>query len=394
MHIALVSQEYPPDSAHGGIGTQTAAKARALAARGHLITVISSSADTQMSDDCGGSIRVLRLGGGVGQLVAATEEARWVLRSTEVAEALSDIQRANPIDVIDFPDYGGEGFVWLLNRRRGVGPAVVVHLHGPLGLLTEKLGWPAQNSTLYEVGTMMERTCITLADAVISSSHTSLEFTARCYGIDTRLSQVVHTGVDIDVFRPSVRPVEAAPTVIFVGRLSASKGIFRLLEAMEAIAPTVPDLRLVLVGRTDEACAMELRRRIAQMAFPVELRGVLSHESLPAALADADVFAAPSEFEGGPGLVYLEAMSVGLAVVGPAGGGVAEVIDPGRTGLLVPPDDTKALAAAVRDLLCNPERRRALGTAARREIELRFSTEQGIDQIQAVYKATCARVQP
>ena len=93
-------------------------------------------------------------------------------------------------------------------------------------------------------------------------------------------------------------------------------------------------------------------------------------------------------------MVYLEAMSVGLAVVGPAGGGVAEVIDHGRTGLLVPPGDTKALAAAARDLLCNPERRRALGAAARREIELRFSTERGIDQIQSVYKATCARVEP
>ena len=90
-------------------------------------------------------------------------------------------------------------------------------------------------------------------------------------------------------------------------------------------------------------------------------------------------------------MVYVEAMASGLAVVAPGGGGVEEVIVHGRTGLLVPPGDAEALAATLRDLLLDPKRGRALGAAARREVESRYTTERAIDRIEAAYEAARAR---
>src|SRR5262245_18417792 len=114
MRIALVSQEYPPESAKGGIGTQALLKARAMASFGHEVHVVSRSADGRRRLERDGAVMVSRIGGP--RLRAHTEPADWVAHGVEVATELDEIHFRTPLDLVEFPEWGCEGYVYLLNR--------------------------------------------------------------------------------------------------------------------------------------------------------------------------------------------------------------------------------------------------------------------------------------
>ena len=94
------------------------------------------------------------------------------------------------------------------------------------------------------------------------------------------------------------------------------------------------------------------------------MTGYVPHAQLPQELCRAHVFAAPSRYEGGPGMVYLEAMACGLPVIACAGSGAAEVVSDGATGRLIPPDDPATLAATLRTLLEDHALREQTGETA------------------------------
>lgn len=368
MRIALVSQEYPPETAHGGIATQTHTKAHHLAALGHRVHVISHSVDGQRREYQDGTVQVTRIAGFDSELQINTEPARWLTYSARVAAEVDALHARVSLDLVDFPEWAAEGFVYLLNRTPWHRVPVVIHLHGPLMMLANTIGWPEQDSELFRVGTMMEGTCVRLADAVMSSSRCSAAWCERHYGVDGGSIPVIHSGVDTAVFVPRAAHHKCEnPTILFVGRVAASKGVSTLVDAVGRLIGEFPGLRLRLIGRVDESYAakLQVQAQVLGLAQVLEMRGAVPHERLAEEYAAAQVFAAPSRYEGGPGFVYLEAMACGLPVVACAGSGVAEVVEHGRTGLLVPPDDPAALALALRTLLCDANARQSMGRRAR-----------------------------
>jgi glycogen(starch) synthase len=388
VRLALVSQEYPPETAHGGIGTQTYAKAHGLARLGHDVHVISHSTDGCRQEFADGLVHVTRIPGADARLPIHTEPVRWLTYSAEVAAELAALHRRLPLDVVDFPEWAAEGFVHLLNRTAWNSVPTVVHLHGPLMMLAHTIGWPEVDCELYRVGSMMEGTCVRLADAVMSSSRCSATWCAKHYGLDAARVPVVHTGVDTRLFRPGAAAKSGRPTVVFAGRLAQSKGVDVLVEAACRLAPEFAGLRLRLLGRGDAALLGELRDRAAPYPGLLDLPGFVRREDLPAHLAAADVFAAPSVYEGGPGFVYLEAMACGLPVIACAGSGAAEVIRPGETGLLVPPGDVTATAAALRRLLAGADERKHMGQIARRYVEAEADSDVCVRRMERFYAAT------
>src|SRR5688572_15723642 len=115
MRIALVSQEYPPETARGGVGTQTYAKAQGLARLGHEIWVISHSGDQQRHEYRDGPVDVIRISGFDARVPMHTTEAWWLTYSAAVAAELVALDRRMPLDLIDFPEFAAEGFAWLIN---------------------------------------------------------------------------------------------------------------------------------------------------------------------------------------------------------------------------------------------------------------------------------------
>lgn len=388
MRIALVSQEYPPETAKGGIGTQTYQKAHGLVKRGHQVHVVSQTTGAAVVDDDDG-VEVIRTPGFYQRMPIWTEVTGWLTYSAEVAAVLASLHHRAPLDLVEFPEWGGEGYVHLLNQNEHNHIPSVIHLHGPIVMFGHALDWPALDSEFFRQGTEMEKTCLRLADAVFSSSQCSIDWCREHYALQKDNIPVIHTGVDTALFSPRPVPKETRPTVIFVGRITPNKGIETLLDACTRLTAEIPDLQLRVVGRGDP----EFVGRLLQKAPPrlLDMPGFVSGSALAEQFSRAHVFAAPSVYEGGPGFVYLEAMACGLPAIGCSGSGVSEIIENGRTGLLVPPKDVDRLTGALREVLGNEPKRRALGEAARQFVLEHADREKCLDQIEQFYQEVVSR---
>jgi glycosyltransferase involved in cell wall biosynthesis len=176
---------------------------------------------------------------------------------------------------------------------------------------------------------------------------------------------VIPTAVDAEAAPPAHgggRP----PRLITVGRLAAPKDPLTLVRALARVHEP---FTARIVGEGPDRPAVEAAIREAGLVDTVELMG--DRGDVPQLLADSDVFVLSSRSEGAP-LSILEAMAAGLPVVASAVGGVPELVEDGVTGVLVPPEDPAALAAALVRLLADRELRRRLGCAGRERVRDRF----------------------
>jgi len=160
--------------------------------------------------------------------------------------------------------------------------------------------------------------------------------------------------------------------IVSVGRLHPRKGQMHILEALDRLpADVAAKVEYWIVGRSVRGgYEAELRRRARTSQVPVSFFGNIDHDDLELIYGRADIFAMTSVNHGrsveGFGLAYLEASAFGLPVVGHAIGGVPEAVRHGKTGLLVPPGDTPALAAALQELIVDRALRERLGTEGER----------------------------
>ena len=153
-----------------------------------------------------------------------------------------------------------------------------------------------------------------------------------------------------------------APVVVGIGRLVPVKGFDVLVGSISTVAARVPAVRVLLVGDGPDRPALEARARALGVSGSLAITGAAA-DVVPY-IAAADVVAAPSRNEG-MGRVLVEALALGVPVVATRVGGIPSVLDGGRYGVLVPPDDPPALAQALIGLLSDPGRRATLGQAGR-----------------------------
>jgi len=185
-------------------------------------------------------------------------------------------------------------------------------------------------------------------------------------------------------------PVERAAhghdgSLLFVGRLQSRKRVDLLLEACASLAVPV---ELWIVG--DGPARPELES-LARRVFPAaRFHGDQRGPALEELFDQADLFVLPSRSESFPNAL-LEAMAAGLPAVASAVGGVLELVDHGRTGLLVPPGDAGALAGALSRLLTEPALSRAIGRAARAHVEVTYSFERMVAGFESLYQVQLDR---
>jgi glycosyltransferase involved in cell wall biosynthesis len=195
----------------------------------------------------------------------------------------------------------------------------------------------------------------------------------------------IPNGVRVPTAR--AEPAARAPRVVFLGEIGERKGAFVLLEAWAKVG-TEPDVpagaHLTLAGDrgTELARAIVAERGLSDT---VDVRSWLSPAEAAELLAGADVFVLPSRSEGQP-MAVLEAMANGLCVVASDVGGIPELIDDGRSGLLVPPDDVEALVAALRRVLADAALRAQLGAAARERVLADFDLDVVWRRFDALYQ--------
>jgi glycosyltransferase involved in cell wall biosynthesis len=386
----LVSQEYPPETSRGGVGTQTWNKARALAALGHTVHVLSCTAgdDSEPRTETDAGVTVHRMRPPGGDFPVYQTPAYWVGYSWAVLGQLHRLMEAVVFDVLDFPEYGAEGFAYQLDRTPWNWVPVVVQLHAPLEMFVEHIGWPERGSDFHRVGTLMEEISIKRADALMACSANIADLTAGYYGVPRESIAVVHCGVDAEAFRPAPRRASDSgrPTVLFVGNIVGNKGVEVALEAVLRLRSKYPEIRLQILG-SRSAMLEEFQARIgaAEAEANFEFPGFIERAALPQFYQEADVFCSPAQYEGGVANVFIEAMACGCPVVASTAGGGPEAVTEGETGLLVPPNDVDAVVRALDRILADAPLRERMGRAARRRVEEYFAMDKYIQRVLAVY---------
>jgi glycosyltransferase involved in cell wall biosynthesis len=199
--------------------------------------------------------------------------------------------------------------------------------------------------------------------------------------------EVVYNAVDlarVDVDAPPGLREELGgdgqgPLILTPARLDAQKGHRTLFEAI----PQVPDATFVLAGEGPERESLEALA--TQLGICERVRFLGRREDVPQLLAACDVFALPSLYEGSS-LAVLEAMAARIPIVSSAIGGTEELIEDGRSGLLVAPGDPEALAAALRRVIDDPGLRESLATHARERVEAGLTREATASRVAGVYR--------
>lgn len=196
---------------------------------------------------------------------------------------------------------------------------------------------------------------------------------------------LVPNGVDASAYGPP-EPPHSPPRILYAGVLTPRKGVTDLLRASALLTERGVAHQLLLAGGTPEEGA-EAETEIRRLVGPAtRLLGPQPHETMPALYRSVDVFCLPSWGEAMP-LSLLEAMASGLAVVASRVGDIPRAVEDGVTGRLVAPRRPEALADSLQDLLADPELRRRMGAAARREVERRFSADRTVEELDTLYRS-------
>ena len=253
----------------------------------------------------------------------------------------------------------------------------------------------------YAVSSGIEKLAYENAAAVIAVSAGMRADILRSYPqVDPARVRVIHNGIDVERWRPVQDPAFLSsigmdpdrPSVVFVGRITRQKGLPYLLQAARLLPPEVQLILCAGAPDTPEIMAeVQEGVRLLQQTREgvVWIERMLPRDELSAILAAATTFVCPSVYE--PlGIVNLEAMACGAAVVGTATGGIPEVVDAGTTGWLVPIEQVQDGTGTPVDpdrFVADPERARAWGVAARRRVEDHFSWDAVAERTLEVYRS-------
>lgn len=237
----------------------------------------------------------------------------------------------------------------------------------------------------YRLYRPFEQAVLRRARAVIATSQPYLDASLALAPWRSK-TRVVPLGIAASPRVPASQawPQAGGLRLLAVGRLSRYKGFDVLLAALAR----TPQASLVLVGAGECERALRAQALALGVEHRVRFAGALDDADLASAYASADAFALPSRDRGEAfGLVLLEAMRAGLPLVASAvpGSGIGHVIEDGASGLLVPPDDSAALAAAF-ERLAEPALRTRLGAAAHARWLAEFTLEREVERVRAIYR--------
>jgi glycosyltransferase involved in cell wall biosynthesis len=209
-----------------------------------------------------------------------------------------------------------------------------------------------------------------LTTTTICVAHGEVEAGIRARTCRPDRTVMIHNGVELDRPQRAPGPPRTPVALLSVGRFRPPKDFTTLVHAMAALEPGTA--RLAIAGDGPDRQALEQEIANLHLGETVELLG--TRNDVDQLLAAADIFVLSSDSEGLP-MSVLEAMAAGLPVIATAVGGIPELVTDERTGVLVPPRDSRALAAAITAIARDPQLRDRLGAAARRRAETEFALE-------------------
>ncbi len=353
MRLLWVSQDFPPDK--GGVQTYSAELVQALVERGHELEVVAPRVDGADAWDAGFVCPVHR--------VPVPRDTMPVASVPQVAARLASGRFDAAVHAQWNTAAGGA-----LARRRGWIRALAIAAHG-----RELLWMPALGRGPYD---RLRKQALAQADRIFAVSHHTAGL-VRELGVSPDRVTVVHNGTHPDRFElpgvqaraDALRAEHGGVIVLTVARLVPHKGIDTMLRAVAMLAPSLPQLRYVVLGRGHDR--ERLHRLAASLGIAGRVHWVEGAEAfeLAAWLHACDVFALMSRDRSpdveGFGIALLEAAACGRPAIAGRSGGIPDAVEHGVTGLLCAPERPAEIAESLRTLIVDAALRERLGRAAR-----------------------------
>jgi len=371
MKLAYICNEYPP-APGGGIRTFVHTIAHGMKDAGHQVSVVGWGKTPGERDD--GGIRVVTLP------ESKTRGIAWWVNRRRICRCLKREAASGNIDIVETPEFQGP-----LISTIGETP-VVVRLHLSAAAIAKHAGKEMRGLTRF-----CEKRTLSLFRSWIAVSDYALELTKDTFALTAQKTVTIYCPVsppgDTD---PEVPNLPAWFVLYAGGTVSRRKGAYLLAEAARKFLSSHPDLHLVFIGplETEEGIAADDRIWTlvgAELQSRLHFPGRLSRDAVLACMKRAAVFAYPSTLETF-GLVTAEAMLQGCPVVVCDTGPCPEFIEHEKTGLLVTPNDTNALSAAVNRLLDNRVFSQRLADAGKEHIGNRFTLSRCVADTLSFYE--------
>ena len=381
MKIAFISYDYPPDTGGGGIATYVEQAAKMLQNRGNLVEVFTASHYRAGVEIEASGVRIHRI-----------QVQNRKLFPHEIAPVFAKHHALVQFDVLEGPDFGAEaaGGIHLVPEL-----PLVVKLHTPNGIfrqvqaatiteflpkLRAKLGACHQWLNPHSIENI-EKSHAHDADVIAAPSNLIGELLIKQWKLDR---QKVHIFPLPYIPSPETLsiPIEqkASQVVTFVGRLEIRKGVLELAQAIPDILKHCPDAKFRFVGQAMQSPnpKQNMQQYLEKLLHPychsLEFIGPVPNSQIPFILGQTDVCIFPSLFDSF-GLVCLEAMAAGRAVIGSIASGMVEIINTNSVGRLISPNSPQQITQSTIELLQNPELRVQLGIAARERILQEYNLE-------------------
>ncbi|MDG4765664.1 glycosyltransferase family 4 protein [Solwaraspora sp. WMMD406] len=395
QRVLMLSWEYPPVVV-GGLGRHVHALSVALANAGHEVTVVTRHAPGAPLEEYADGVRIIRAAEDPPLFPLATPSLlAWTMafNHTLTRAALRATQSAE-YDVIHAHD-------WLVTHT-----AITLKEHLDIPLVAtihateagRHQGWlpNEMNKSIHSIEHWLgHESC-----RVITCSEYMRWEVSQLLELPAARVDVIANGVNDRVWRSSARAVAAArekyaadgPLIGFAGRLVYEKGVQHLIAALPWLRQRHAGLRVIIAGDGPYRGELQAQAERLGVADLINFAGFMTEAQLPAVLGATDATVVPSLYE--PfGMVALEAAAAGAPLAVSATGGLAEIVEPGVTGMRFQPQDSHGLAEAVHALLVDEVFARRVARAARQQVIRRYGWSTIAAQTAAAY-ATAVREAP
>jgi glycosyltransferase involved in cell wall biosynthesis len=378
MKIALLSYEYPWETGFGGIGTYSWYHARALSRLGHEVHVLAGATATtglRREDHDGVCVYRFRAAPPCLKLLALDKRKLWWSKNRlengfSMYKGFRQLLEENQYDIVEMPECGGEGL--LINYLVRV--PTLVKFHSPAKLIMPCYDVRKADHLLCSI---VEQIGLRAATAYTSCSRFLAEEVRARMGIGRKI-RVIPNGIDLQLFdaseQVSARDQFDIPKgklmILFAGRMEQRKGIHLCREITAGILKK-HDVAFVFAGQDlFDFMKQELLPSLNGMKLrgSVHYLGRLNLKEVRSCLTQADIFLLPSIWENCP-YSCLEAMAAGRAIVSSDAGGLPELIQHGKNGLIARSGDRNAFISCLEQLIEDRDIRERLGGEARRTIE-------------------------
>ncbi len=408
MNICFLSHQFPPETGWGGIGSYTYDIAQGLSKMGHIIHVISRGLGKESTYQLGNNIAVHRILPKPSPWLSKLDRIKggWRIRkfapfdhlsyAMGVSEKLQEMEKQVKLDIVESAEYYAESYYHARLKHRT--PLIIrFHTGTAMGYRMDRM----RRTIRTKWACWLEKQAIHRADFYSAPSKAMSEIAADDFHLSASRIRAIANPIDEVVFHPDNTAFiqNERCVILFVGLMRYLKGVHVIARAIPKVLKHFGNLgnRILFrfVGKdTDNApdggSMREYTLSTSGANGCIEFIGHVSRDQIIKYYQTAYVLLIPSLWENFP-YTALEALACGTPVIGSCVGGIPEIIEDGKTGILVPIGDPDALVDAIIRLISIPEHRDQMARAARKSIETRFGLNVVCSQMESFYNECLSR---